>query len=99
MAAVVVGDEPLLDDLRAGLIEPAGVADRIGLAPPHRCISAEPALFGAGPGALADGHQQPAGWAQPPGDAADQGGLRLERHVDYGVQADARIAGAGREFD
>src|SRR5260370_29680958 len=59
MAAVVLGDETLLDDLQAGLIEPAGVADRIGLAPPHRCISAEPALFGAGPGALADGHQQP----------------------------------------
>src|SRR5450755_4954915 len=67
------------------------------MAPPHRGGAAEPVVLSAGPGVLPGGGKQPSAGAKPLGDAAQQAGLLVERHVDEGVEADDGVEGTGRE--
>ncbi len=48
VAAVAFGDELLVGDLQASLVDPGPVGDCASVAPPHGGGSAEPVVLGAG---------------------------------------------------
>src|SRR5208283_5500282 len=97
VAAVAFGDELLVGDLQASLVDPGPVGDCASVAPPHGGGSAEPVVLGAGPRVLSGGGQEPSAGPQPAGDFVQQARLAVQRHVNQRVEADDRVEGAGRE--